>query len=222
MAKPYKNFIMSEDVFKLPVFNINGEKINKNIDLTELKDIKFNEHLIYLAVKNYLANQRQGTHKTKERSEVNGSTRKLFRQKGTGGARRGDKKSPILRGGGTIFGPKPRDYGFKMNKNEKKLALMSLMKSKIENKMITVVDKFIVPEIKTKKFISSTEKLNLSEKKNLFIPNLSNENLYLSSRNLGNIDVKTFNFVNIYDLISASKIIFEEEAILNFVNRIKL
>ena len=109
-----------------------------------------------------------------------------------------------------------------MNKNEKKLALMSLMKSKIENKMITVVDKFIVPEIKTKKFISSTEKLNLSEKKNLFIPNLSNENLYLSSRNLENIDVKTFNFVNIYDLISASKIIFEEEAILNFVNRIKL
>ena len=116
--------------------------------------------MIYLAVKNYLANQRQGTHKTKERSEVNGSTRKLFRQKGTGGARRGDKKSPILRGGGTIFGPKPRDYGFKMNKNEKKLALMSLIKSKIENKMITVVDKFIVPEIKW--FGSVKEKSKLS------------------------------------------------------------
>ena len=213
---------MSQDVFKLPVFNINGEKINKNVDLTDLKDIKFNEHLIYLAVKNYLANQRQGTHKTKERSEVNGSTRKLFRQKGTGGARRGDKKSPILRGGGTIFGPKPRDYGFKMNKNEKKLALMSLMKSKIENKMITVVDKFIVPEIKTKKFISSTEKLNLSEKKNLFIPNLNNENLYLSSRNIQNVEIVDFSLLNTYDIIGADKIYFEEKAINSFCNRVEL
>ena len=213
---------MSEDVFKLPVLRLNGENINRNVDLTEFMDVKINEHLIYLAVKNYLANQRQGTHKTKERSEVNGSTRKLFRQKGTGGARRGDKKSPILRGGGTIFGPRPRDYGFKMNKNEKKLAIMSLLKSKIENKMITVVDDMTISDIKTKNFISSTEKLNLSEKKNLFIPNLSNENLYLSSRNIKNVDVKTFNFVNIYDLISAYKIIFEEKAILNFVNRIKL
>ena len=222
MVSLWRKFIMSEDVFKLPVLKLNGENINRNVDLTEFIDVKINEHLIYLAVKNYLANQRQGTHKTKERSEVNGSTRKLFRQKGTGGARRGDKKSPILRGGGTIFGPRPRDYGFKMNKNEKKLAIMSLLKSKIENKMITVVDDMTISDIKTKNFISSTEKLNLSEKKNLFIPNLSNENLYLSSRNIKNVDVKTFNFVNIYDLISAYKIIFEEKAILNFVNRIKL
>lgn len=213
---------MNNSLYSLPVFNIQGDEIKKNVDLSELENVKFNEHLIYLAVKNYLANQRQGTHKTKERSEVNGSTRKLVRQKGTGGARRGDKKSPILRGGGTIFGPKPRDYGFKMNKNEKKLALLSLLKSKVENKMIMVIDNFVIPDHKTKNFIATTVKLDLSDKKNLFVSGEDNKNLYLGSRNLKNVDVKTFNFVNIYDLISSYKIIFEEKAILDFFNRIKL
>jgi len=190
-----------EDIFKLPIFNIKGEKLNKFADFSMFSDIKVNEHVIYLAIKNYLANQRQGTHKTKERSEVKGSTRKLFRQKGTGGARRGDIKSPLLRGGGRIFGPKPRDYGFKMNKNEKRLALLSAIRNKLDNNIINVVDKFNLDNFKTKLFVDVMDNLKMSTKKNLIIVDSKNENLYLSSRNIQNVEVVDFSLLNTYDVI---------------------
>jgi len=211
-----------EDIFKLPIFNIKGEKLNKFADFSMFSDIKVNEHVIYLAIKNYLANQRQGTHKTKERSEVKGSTRKLFRQKGTGGARRGDIKSPLLRGGGRIFGPKPRDYGFKMNKNEKRLALLSAIRNKLDNNIINVVDKFNLDNFKTKLFVDVMDNLKMSTKKNLIIVDSKNENLYLSSRNIQNVEVVDFSLLNTYDVIGADKIYFEEKAISSFCNRVEL
>ena len=211
-----------ESVFKLPIFNIKGEKLDKFADFSMFSDVKVNEHVIYLAIKNYLANQRQGTHKTKERSEIKGSTRKLFRQKGTGGARRGDIKSPLLRGGGRIFGPKPRDYGFKMNKNEKRLALLSAIRNKLDNNIINVVDEFNLDNFKTKLFVDVMGKLNMSTKKNLIIVNSKNENLYLSSRNIQNVEIVDFSLLNTYDIIGADKIYFEEKAITSFCNRVEL
>lgn len=211
-----------EDIFKLPIFNIKGEKLNKFADFSMFSDVKVNEHVIYLAIKNYLANQRQGTHKTKERSEVKGSTRKLFRQKGTGGARRGDIKSPLLRGGGRIFGPKPRDYSFKMNKNEKRLALLSAIRNKLDNNIINVVDEFNLDNFKTKLFVDVMDNLKMSTKKNLIIVDSKNENLYLSSRNIQNVEVVDFSLLNTYDVIGADKIYFEEKAISSFCNRVEL
>ena len=211
-----------ESVFKLPIFNIKGEKLNKFADFSMFSDVKVNEHVIYLAIKNYLANQRQGTHKTKERSEVKGSTRKLFRQKGTGGARRGDIKSPLLRGGGRIFGPKPRDYSFKMNKNEKRLALLSAIRNKLDNNIINVVDEFNLDNFKTKLFVDVMDNLKMSTKKNLIIVDSKNENLYLSSRNIQNVEIVDFSLLNTYDIIGADKIYFEEKAIASFCNRVEL
>ena len=211
-----------EDIFKLPIFNIKGEKLDKFADFSMFSDIKVNEHVIYLAIKNYLANQRQGTHKTKERSEIKGSTRKLFRQKGTGGARRGDIKSPLLRGGGRIFGPKPRDYSFKMNKNEKRLALLSAIRNKLDNSIINVVDEFNLDSFKTKLFVYVMDKLKMSTKKNLIIVDSKNENLYLSSRNIQNVEVVDFSLLNTYNVIGADKIYFEEKAINSFCNRVEL
>jgi large subunit ribosomal protein L4 len=211
-----------DDIFKLPIFNIKGEKLNKFADFSMFSDVKVNEHVIYLAIKNYLANQRQGTHKTKERSEVKGSTRKLFRQKGTGGARRGDIKSPLLRGGGRIFGPKPRDYSFKMNKNEKRLALLSAIRNKLDNNIINVVDEFNLENFKTKLFVDVMDNLKMSTKKNLIIVDSKNENLYLSSRNIQNVEVVDFSLLNTYDVIGADKIYFEEKAISSFCNRVEL
>jgi len=211
-----------EDIFKLPIFNIKGEKLNKFADFSMFSDVKVNEHVIYLAIKNYLANQRQGTHKTKERSEIKGSTRKLFRQKGTGGARRGDIKSPLLRGGGRIFGPKPRDYSFKMNKNEKRLALLSAIRNKLDNNIINVVDEFNLENFKTKLFVDVMDNLKMSTKKNLIIVDSKNENLYLSSRNIQNVEVVDFSLLNTYDVIGADKIYFEEKAISSFCNRVEL
>lgn len=210
------------DIFKLPIFNIKGEKLNKFADFSMFSDVKVNEHVIYLAIKNYLANQRQGTHKTKERSEVKGSTRKLFRQKGTGGARRGDIKSPLLRGGGRIFGPKPKDYSFKMNKNEKRLALLSAIRNKLDNNIINVVDEFNLDNFKTKLFVDVMDNLKMSTKKNLIIVDSKNENLYLSSRNIQNVEVVDFSLLNTYDVIGADKIYFEEKAISSFCNRVEL
>ena len=211
-----------DDIFKLPIFNIKGEKLNKFADFSMFSDVKVNEHVIYLAIKNYLANQRQGTHKTKERSEIKGSTRKLFRQKGTGGARRGDIKSPLLRGGGRIFGPKPRDYSFKMNKNEKRLALLSAIRNKLDNNIINVVDEFNLDNFKTKLFVDVMDNLKMSTKKNLIIVDSKNENLYLSSRNIQNVEVVDFSLLNTYDVIGADKIYFEEKAISSFCNRVEL
>ena len=213
---------MSDSVFKLPIFNIKGEKLDKFADFSMFSDIEVNEHVIYLAIKNYLANQRQGTHKTKERSEIKGSTRKLFRQKGTGGARRGDIKSPLLRGGGRIFGPKPRDYGFKMNKNEKRLALLSAVRNKLDNSIINVVDEFKLDNFKTKLFVDVMDKLKMSTKKNLIIVDSKDENLYLSSRNIQNVEIRDFSVLNTYDIIGADKIYFEEKAISSFCKRVDL
>ena len=213
---------MKEEIFKLPIFNIKGEKLDKLADFSMFSDVEVNEHLIYLAIKNYLANQRQGTHKSKERSEVKGSTRKLFRQKGTGGARRGDIKSPLLRGGGRVFGPRPRDYGFKMNKNEKKLALLSAIKNKLDNSIINVVDVFDLDSYKTKIFVDIMGKLNMSEKKNLLVVDSKNDNLYLGSRNIQNVEIRDFSLLNTYDVIGADKIYFEEKAIKGFCERLGL
>lgn len=213
---------MSEIDYKLPIYNVKGEKTDRVFDLSSFKNIDLNEHLIYLAVKCYLANQRQGTHKTKERSEINGSTRKLFRQKGTGRARRGSSTSPLLRGGARVFGPKPRDYGFKMNKNEKRLAILSSLRSKLENNVINIVDSFMISDHKTKNFVNVMNDLKMSGKRNLLIYGSENNNLVLGSRNLENVDVKLFNFINTYDVVLSDKIFFEEKAILGFLDRMKI
>lgn len=213
---------MNDFDYKLPILNIKGEQINRVFDLSMFKDIDLNEHLVYLAIKNYLANKRQGTHKAKERSEIKGSTRKLFRQKGTGRARRGSITSPLLRGGARVFGPKPRDYGFKMNKNEKRLAILSSFKSKLENNIINVIDNFSIVDHKTRNFINVMNDLKMSDKKNLLIYCSDNDNLVLGSRNLKNVDVRTFNFINTYDIISSDRIYFEEKAILGFLSRMEI
>lgn len=213
---------MSECDYRLPILNIGGKEVNRFLDLSAFKDVDFNEHLIYLSIKNYLANQRQGTHKTKERSEIKCSTRKLYRQKGTGRARRGSISSPLLRGGATVFGPKPRDYGFKINKKEMRLALLASVRSKLENNVINIIDDFTIPDYKTKTFIDIMNCLKMSTKKNLLIYCSDNSNLVLSSRNLKNVDVKMFNFINTYDIVSSDKIFFEEKAILGFLDRMKL
>ena len=206
----------------LPILNVKGENVGRELDVTKINGCKFNEQSVYLTVKAYLANQRQGTHKTKGRSEVKGSTRKLYKQKGTGGARRGDIKSPLLRGGGTIFGPVPRDYSIKINKKTKNLAIMSALKSMLGNECIVIVDKFNVEDKKTKSFVNIMGALGMEPKKILIVIDKENENLVLSSRNLKNVCVKNAKDVNVYDIVSAYKVYFEEGAVKSLEERIKI
>jgi large subunit ribosomal protein L4 len=199
---------------ELNIFNIKGEDTGRKISLDEtVFGIEPNDHAIYLDVKQYLANQRQGTHKTKGRSEVKGSRRKLGRQKGGGGARPGDIKSPVRVGGGTIFGPVPRDYGFKLNKKVKQLARKSALSYKAKENLITVVDQIEFDAPKTKDMIALTQNLKLADKKALIILANGNKNVYLSARNLAKVKVVTVSELNTYKVLDAKNLIITEEAV---------
>ena len=207
---------------ELNIYNINGEVTDKKITLNDsIFGIEPNEHVIWLDVKQYLANQRQGTHKTKERGEVKGSTRKLFRQKGTGSARRGDIKSPIMVGGGVIFGPKPRDYGFKLNKKVKALARRSALSLKAKNNQITVVEDFTFDQPKTKSFVELTKNLQLADKKLLLVLPSQNKNVYLSARNLERVEIITASDINTYKVMNGGNIVLTESSVAVIDNLLK-
>ena len=200
---------------ELKVYNINGSETGRTVFLDDsIFAIEPNDHAIYLDVKQYLANQRQGTHKAKERSEVSGSTRKLGRQKGGGGARRGDINSPLLVGGGRVFGPKPRDYRFKLNIKLKRLARRSALSYKAAENNITVVENFTMEAPKTKKMIEILKNLNVAEKKSLFIFSEQNNFVSLSARNLQNVKVANVCQLNTYDIMNASNLIISEASLV--------
>lgn len=196
---------------KVAVIDIQGKETGRKAELSkEVFGIEPNEHAVYLDVKQYLANQRQGTHKSKERAEIVGSTRKIKKQKGTGTARAGSIKSPIFKGGGRIFGPRPRNYSFKLNKNLKKLARRSALSIKANDNAIQVVEDFNFDTIKTKNFISVLKSLGIEDKKSLFVLGESNNNVYLSSRNLKSSEVITFSELSTYKILNANNVVLLE------------
>ncbi|MCB0476141.1 MAG: 50S ribosomal protein L4, partial [Flavobacteriaceae bacterium] len=176
----------------------------------EIFAIEPNNHAVYLDVKQYLANQRQGTHKAKERAEIAGSTRKLKKQKGTGTARAGSIKSPVFRGGGRVFGPRPRNYGFKLNKNLKRLARQSALSIKAKEDNIVVIENFNFDAPKTKNFTAILKALDIENKKSMFVLGASNKNVYLSSRNLKSVNAVNSSELNTYNILNAQKIVLSE------------
>ena len=199
---------------EISVLNINGQETGRKVTLNEsIFGIEPNDHVIYLDVKQFLANQRQGTHKSKERSEVSGSTRKLGRQKGGGGARRGDINSPVLVGGGRVFGPKPRDYRFKLNKKVKALARRSALTYKTQENAIIVVEDFNMEAPKTKDFVNIAKNLKVDGKKSLFVLPESNKNVYLSARNLQRTLVTLAANVNTYNVLNADVLVVTENSL---------
>lgn len=199
---------------ELSVYNIKGEDTGRKITLDDaIFAIEPNDHAIYLDVKQFLANQRQGTHKSKERSEISGSTRKLIRQKGGGGARRGDINSPVLVGGGRVFGPTPRDYGFKLNKKVKALARRSALTYKAQKHEIVVVENFELAAPKTKVFVALSKALQVADKKALFVVEALSDNLVLSSRNLRTARVMNAFQLNTYSVLDCKKLILTEAAV---------
>ena len=199
---------------EVSVLNINGQETGKKVTLNDaIFGIEPNDHVLYLDVKQYLANQRQGTAKSKERSEHAGSTRKLGRQKGGGGARRGDINSPILVGGGRVFGPKPRDYSFKLNKKVKVLARKSALSYKAKDNDIIVVEDFNFEVPKTKEFVNFAKNLKVVDKKALVVlPNI-NKNVYLSARNIQSAEVMTANAINAYKILNAEVLVIVESSL---------
>jgi large subunit ribosomal protein L4 len=196
---------------KVAVIDINGKKTGRNVELSEaVFGIEPNDHAIYLDVKQHLANRRQGTHKAKERADITGSTRKIKKQKGTGTARAGSIKSPIFRGGGRAFGPRPRSYSFKLNKGLKKLARLSALSIKAKEDGIVVIEKFDFEAPKTKEFTNILKALELENKKSLFVLDGSNNNVYLSSRNLKRASVVNTSELNTYTVLNANKVIISE------------
>ena len=207
---------------ELVVLNTSGKETGRKVTLDEaIFGIEPNQHAVYLEVKQYLAAQRQGTHKSKERSEIAGSTKKLKKQKGSGSARYGDIKSPVFRGGGRIFGPKPRDYRFKLNKALKRLAKKSVLSQKMRDNSIMVLESFNFDAPKTKEFITLNNALGFEGKKSLYILPEANKNVYLSSRNLPKTKVLTYNEISSYDLVHAGEIVFLEGAIEKFQENLK-
>lgn len=199
---------------EVSVLNINGQETGRKVTLNEsIFGIEPNDHVLYLDVKQYLANQRQGTAKTKERSEVSGSTRKLGRQKGGGGARRGDINSPVLVGGGRVFGPKPRDYGFKLNKKVKALARKSALSYKAQGNDIVVVEDFTLDAPRTKDFVNITKNLKVEGRKMLLLLPGVNKNVYLSARNLQGTEVMTASALNTYKVLNADVLVVTEDAL---------
>ncbi|HLU84664.1 MAG TPA: 50S ribosomal protein L4 [Vicingaceae bacterium] len=199
---------------ELIVKNISGKDTKTKASLSDsIFAIEPNDHAIYLDVKQYLANQRQGTHKAKERGEVKGSTRKIKKQKGTGTARAGSIKSPIFKGGGRIFGPKPRDYEFKLNVKLKRLARKSALSYKAKEGAITIVEDFTFDIPQTKKYAELLANLDASNKKSLLVLSDSNKNVYLSSRNLKGSKVVTASEVNTYDILNANMVVISEGSI---------
>ncbi|MBD8490256.1 50S ribosomal protein L4 [Echinicola sp. CAU 1574] len=199
---------------ELAVLKHNGEETGRKVSLSDdIFAIEPNDHAIYLDVKQFLANQRQGTHKSKERAEIAGSTKKIKKQKGTGGARAGSIKSPLFRGGGRVFGPRPRNYSFKLNKKVKQLARKSALTYKVQDNSLTVLEDVNFDSIKTKNFVSLLSGLSLADKKTLFVLPEANKNVYLSSRNLPKAQVKTVNDVNTYDLLHADTLVLCEGSV---------
>jgi large subunit ribosomal protein L4 len=199
---------------ELEVLDLNGKSTGRKVSLSDaVFGIEPNEHAIYLDVKQYLAHQRQGTHKAKERAEIAGSTRKIKKQKGTGTARAGSIKSPVFRGGGRIFGPRPRSYEQKLNKNVKRLARKSALSIKSQGQALHIIEDFQFDSPKTKSFIGLLESLGIQDKKSLFVLADANKNVYLSSRNLEQSKVVTTSDLNTYNIMNASNIVVSEAAV---------
>ena len=196
------------------VINISGKETGAKVQLPDaIFSVKPNDHAIYLDVKQYLANQRQGTHKSKQRNEIAGSTRKLYKQKGTGGARAGSIKSPLFNGGGRVFGPQPRDYSFKLNKKLKSLARKSALTYKAQDNNIVVLEEFSFDSISTKNFVKLVADLNLTDAKTLLVLSAANNNVYLSSRNLKKAKVVTAAQLNTYDVLNAGTLLLTTETV---------
>ena len=199
---------------ELEVYKISGDKTSKKVTLKDdIFGITPNDHAIWLDVKLFLANQRQGTSKAKERSEVSGSTRKIKRQKGTGTARSGDVNSPVMIGGGRAFGPRPRDYEFKLNKKLRRLARKSALSYKAQENSIVILEDFKMEEIKTKNFTAILKNLNLSDKKTLVVMPDTDKNLVLSTRNLKKTKVTRAEMINTYDILNASNVLIAESSV---------
>jgi large subunit ribosomal protein L4 len=208
---------------ELSVLQYTGKNTGRKVALAdEIFAIKPNDHAIYLDVKQILANKRQGTHKSKERGEIAGSTRKIKKQKGTGTARAGSIKSPIFRGGGRIFGPRPRDYGFKLNKKLKRLARKSTLTYKAQEGNITVLEDFVFDLPKTKTYLSMLQNLDLAGQKTLLILPAPDKNIVLASRNISNASVMLVDQLNTYDLLKATKILISETALSQLTQTLSL
>jgi|TARA_B110000196_G_scaffold41028_1_gene31407 large subunit ribosomal protein L4 len=199
---------------KVAVLDYKGKDTGRKVELSkDIFEVKPNDHALYLEVKQYLANQRQGTHKSKQRAEITGSTRKIKKQKGTGTARAGSIKSGVFRGGGRIFGPQPRDYNLKLNKKLKKIARKSALTIKAKDKAITVLEDFEFDTVKTKNFVSVIKALNLEDKKSLFVFGAANNNVYLSSRNLKGSDVVICSELSTYKILNANQLVLLESSL---------
>ena len=199
---------------KVSVLDITGKDTGRQVELSDaVFAIEPNDHAVYLDVKQHLANKRQGTHKAKERGEITGSTRKIKKQKGTGTARAGSIKSPVFRGGGRVFGPRTRDYSFKLNKNLKRLARKSALSIQAKDSNIVVVENFSFETPKTKEFINVLASLGLDNKKSLFVLGEENKNVYLSSRNLKGSEVVGATELNTYKVLNANTVVLFENAI---------
>ncbi|ADX68075.1 MULTISPECIES: 50S ribosomal protein L4 [Weeksella] len=207
---------------EVAVLNIEGKETGRKVSLDEaVFGVEPSTHTVWLEVKQYLAAQRQGTHKAKERNEVAGSTRKIKKQKGTGTARAGSIKSPVFRGGGRIFGPRPRNYSFKLNKAQKRLAKKSVLSQKLADNEIKVIEDFSFEAPRTKEFINVLKGLGLEGKRSLFVLGEPNKNVYLSSRNLQKTKVVNNSELNIYDMINASQIVFFEGSLATIQDNLR-
>ena len=196
------------------VLNLSGKETGAKVQLPEVVfGVTPNDHAIYLDVKQYLANQRQGTHKSKQRNEISGSTRKLHKQKGTGGARAGSIKSPLFNGGGRVFGPQPRDYSFKLNKKLKQLARKSALSYKAQENNVVVLDTVTFDSIKTKNYVDFVNALNLADEKTLLVLPAYDNNVYLSSRNLKKAKVIAASDLNTYDVLNATKLLLTTDSV---------
>ena len=199
---------------EVAVYNIKGEDSGRKVTLNDsVFGIEPNEHVVYLDVKQYMANQRQGTHKSKERSEIAGSTRKLHKQKGGGGARIGDIKSPVLVGGGRIFGPRPRNYEFKLNKKVKQLARKSALSYKAQENQIIVVEDFTFEAPKTKEFVNFAKNIKVADKKAVLVLAGQNKNVFLSARNLPNVEIVTASDLNTYKILDNKSLVLSESSV---------
>jgi large subunit ribosomal protein L4 len=196
------------------VYNKSGEDTGKKVELNDgIFGIEPNDHAIYLDVKQFMANNRQGTHKTKQRNELSGSSRKIKKQKGTGGARSGNAKSPLFKGGGRVFGPMPREYGFKLNKKVKLLARKSALSYKAKDNNIIVIEDFTIEQPKTREFNELRTNLKITNEKSLLVIPASDKNIYLSSRNIKGSKVATASDINTYDILASSKLVIFESSV---------
>lgn len=199
---------------KVAVLDIKGKETGRTVELADnIFGIEPNNHALYLDVKQYLANQRQGTHKSKERAEISGSTRKIKKQKGSGTARAGSIKSPLFKGGGRVFGPRPKDYSFKLNKSLKRLARKSALSIKVKEQNLIVLEDFNFDTPKTKNLIEVLKTFSLADKKSMFVFGESNNNVYLASRNLSRTNVVSASSINTYNLVNSNKLILIESAL---------